>query len=506
MSDFQFPYVDALYRQEPIPKLAGNPYVEALPALQEEGTLAARLSYLPDFDPAERNLPGPERIQRLDALQSVMLALPRVVDLAQSMLKMIRTSYGGRKPFTTEDKAQMQMLYHLQQTGDFRSVRQTDLAAQHSMSLIGASGSGKSFSLRHIAGMFPPAIYHEQWGKWQLPLLFAEMSYDGESVHSLASGISQDLDRLLPDGDYTAKCMGGNAERRLAKAFKFAHEHGVGMIVVDESQNQRSIGNEPDSPGRKKPARVALKNETPLMKLLITASNISKIPLLFAGTLEMQDLVAFRFSKARRNSGRGSGVWGPLKRSRNLKKPGEYEMLLLCLWRYQWIREPVELNDSWADIFFHYTQGIPDMMVKLFESVQEWAIADGTETLTGELVAEVFASEYAAASFGITALREQDPTLLEAVTDLYQPSRPQRLKEAAAQLPPPRQRHIAPRAPAAAFEPKAPPKERLTHTPAKLQAVQLDLPPGTDMRKLLKGNVPVGRAAAVDLNAPGSAA
>lgn len=496
MSDFQFPYVDALYREESIPKLAGNPFVEALPALQEEGLLATRLSYLPDFDSAERHLPGPERIQRLDALQDVMFALPRVVDLAQSMLKMIRTGYSGRKPFTKEDNARLRAFYELQQTGNFHSVRQTTLAPQHSMSLIGASGSGKSFSLRHIAGMLPPAIYHERLGIWQLPLLFAEMSYDGESVHSLASAIAQDLDRHLPDGDYIAKCEVGNAERRLARAFQYAHAHGVGMIVVDESQNQRSIGNEPETSGRKKSARVALKNETPLMKLLISASNIAKIPLLFAGTLEMQDLVAFRFSKARRNSGRGSAVWGPLTRSRQLDKPGEFEMLLLCLWRYQWIRKPVELNSFWADTFFHYTQGVPDIMVKLFESVQEWAIADGTETLTPELFAKVFDREFAAASFGITALREQDPNLLEAVTDLHHPSVQKKYHDAATQLPPPRQKYITPRAPAPAFEPKPPRPERLTHTPAKLQPVQLDLPPGTDMRTLLKGNAPSSGPAA----------
>lgn len=505
MNNFDFPFVDAHYRNEAIPRLAGNPYVEALPALQEEGTLAARLTHLPDFDSAERNLPGPERIQRLDALQSVMLALPRVVRLAQSMLKMVRTGYSTRKPFSKEDNQRMRELYALQQTGSFQSLRQTALATQHSMSLIGASGSGKSFALRHIAGMLPPVIWHEQIGKWQLPMLFVEMSYDGESVHTLASGIFQELDRLLPDAGYSAMYMerrGMNAEQRLAKAFRVAHEHGVGMVVVDESQNQRSLGNEVISGHRKKVTTSAPKQETPLTKLLVTASNVSHIPLLLAGTLEMHDLASSRFTRARRHAGHGSAVWHPLERSGDIKKPGEFEMLLICLWRYQWVRNPVVLTDAWAGFFYHYTQGIPDMMVKLYESLQERAIATRQETLTPELLAEVFDSEFMTASFGITALRERDPTLLEAVTDLYQPSRRQKFKDAAAELPAPRQKRIVKRAPAQPYVLKPPPKPRPEPTQASLSPVQLDLPSNIDMRKLLQTGPSLTKSTEVDLNGP----
>ena len=66
---------------------------------------------------------------------------------------------------------------------------------------------------------------------------------------------------------------------------------------------------------------------------------------------------------------------------------------------------------------------IPDIMVKLFESVQEAAIASKLETLTPELVAAVFRKEFVTTAFGIKALRDGDKVLLEAVTDLYQPDR-----------------------------------------------------------------------------------
>lgn len=421
-----FNFVDAVYRDEPNPLYKGNPFIEALPALPDDKSLAKALTHLPKFDPEERQMSASYRIGRLGLLRKVMIALPRTVRLARAMIKMLHEGYGPRRPFSSSDNETVQSLYEMQQSGNFVSARQTDLAAQHSMSLIGASGCGKTFGLRHIAGLFPSVIHHPTLGKWQLPFVFIEMSYDGESVHTLASSLFEEFDRLLPDGKYTELFMrrknSMNAEQRLAKALAVAHELGVGQIIVDESQNQRSIGNAPVQRQRKKAASNAPKVETPLTKLLITASNTSHIPMLFSGTLEMQSLMAHRFTRSRRLSGRGSAVWHPLGRHPEQGQSySEFEILLRTLMRYQWVQNPIQFDAQWADVFFEHTQGIPDIMVKLFEAVQEAAIASGLETLTPELVANVFTKEFVPSAFGIRALRDRDEVMLDIVTDLYQP-------------------------------------------------------------------------------------
>lgn len=434
--NFDFPHVvvsESDYRKESVAAYRGNPFIEALPALPSDEQLEAALTYLPSFDPRSRSLPAEVRIQSLDILQKLFVPLKRHVRLARAMLKMVRTGYGPRTPYSKSDNENMQRLYKLQMTGSFVSVRQTALAAQHSMALLGSSGSGKSFSLRHIAGLFVPALYHERFGKWQLPFLFVEMSYDGESVHSLASGVFAELDRLLPGENYTHIYMEKkrfNAQQRLAKALAIAYAHAVGMIIVDEQQNQRSIGNDEENRRVKRPdaATNLPRNETPLAKLLITASNTSHVPLLMAGTLEMKNVVGARFTRGRRMSGRGSAVWHPLDPSFDLAddKLGEFELLLLALWQYQWVKKPVELDDNWLLLFWDLTQGIPDIMVKLFHSSQEAAIAFGTERLTPALVREVFAREFATASFGITALAKDDSVALAAVPDLHNKDLPRK--------------------------------------------------------------------------------
>lgn len=419
-------FVDAIYRAETNPEYAGNPYIEALPGLPEDRDLVKALTKLPPFSPTERELDKSYRIQRLGTLRSIFIALPRVTRLARAMLRMLAEGYAPRSPYSRQDGDTIRSLYQLQQSGQFASAGDTSLAAQHSMALMGASGSGKSFSLRHITGLLPSVIYHSKHGKWQVPFLFIEMSYNGESIHTLASSIFAELDRLLPDGRLTETFMvrkGFNAEQRLAKAFAVAHELGVGQIIVDESQNQRSIGNEATTTKRTRTSAStnAAKVETPLTKLLITASNTSHIPMLFAGTLELQSVMSSRFTRARRMAGRGSAVWKPLERHPDEGAArSDFEVILMVLFRYQWIKNPIAFNTEWADIFFNYSQGVTDILVKLFEAVQEAAISSGLETITPELVERVYKTEFVMSSFGLQALRTGDQVLLDAVTDLFQ--------------------------------------------------------------------------------------
>lgn len=441
MNMHEFPYVVAKYRNESIGRYAGNQYIEALPDLPSDLELAMALKYLPAFDPAERQLPAPVRIQMLDLLERLVVPLPRLVRLARAALKMLRTGYGPRRPFSKSDQAIRDALYEQQQSGSFVSASRSALAAQHSMALIGASGCGKSYGLRTVAALLPEVIHHPDLGLWQIPSIFVEMPYDGESLHTLASEIFQELDRILPDANYHQLYMDGkglNAQQRLAIALKRAYEHGVGMIFVDEVQNQRGHDDATMRKKRKNSATGGPKLEIPLTKLLVSASNTAHMPICFSGTLEMTAMLGPRFSKSRRHAGRGSSLWLPLDSSGNLQQPDEFELMLRAIWRYQWVQTPVELTDAWVTLFYELTQGIPDIIIKLFESSQESAIANKSETLTEVLVRAVFKAEFFATEFGIVSLRDKKKGLQDLVPDLYLPDPTEAADQAQEQFPPPR--------------------------------------------------------------------
>lgn len=421
-----FDYVLASYRQETDPDYAGNIYVEALPGLLSRRELTHALALVPQATEAEQNGSVEFRLSRVGSLSRLCIPLTRVIDLASAMHRLLFEGYRNRRPFTSADQRNHQRLYEAQQVGNVQKAGRHHPANQLSMALFGNPGSGKSFIMRQIANLFPPVIFHEQSGKWQVPFLFIEMPYDGKSSYTLASQIFISLERLMPGSDYVKHYTENvklNAERLLMKALNVAYELGVGMIVVDEAQNSRATGNQLSAVPGTSPARKQA-SETSLMKLLITASNIGHMPLMFTGTMELMPTLTTRASPARRMVGRGSASWHPLSRKATEgSQISEFDAFMTVMFRCQWLKEPARYSNDWSDVFFAYTQGIPDYMVKLFESAQVLAIRTGAASLTIEHVMAANDAEFKAGEATITAVQNPDDTALLLMTDMfgYQP-------------------------------------------------------------------------------------
>jgi energy-coupling factor transporter ATP-binding protein EcfA2 len=421
----RIPHVKAKYRGTKILRHRGNAYIQALPGLPSDVELTRALARLPQFKAADRDLPAPERLLLLNQLNDLFVPTARHTRLMRSMLKLMILGYEKRNPETASHRTNVQSAYEAMQDGAFAALSSAPLKAQLSMGLAGASGCGKTYTMRHVMDLLPSAIYHPQTNKWQLPFLFIEMPYDGESVHTLASSIFEELDRLLPNENYGETYLVRsklNAATRLSLALKVAAEHGVGMIIVDEQQNQRHIGNSSKRPNRNKNAAAnAPRYETPLIKLLITASNNFHIPLCMTGTLESQEIVGARFTRSRRMTGNGSALWLPLQPTFDMRDGhmGEFEQTMAVLWKYQWVTKPSAITPKMHELFWRLTQGLPDMMVKLFSATQEAAIVSGKEQLTLDLFQATYDSQFWAAHLGLEALRTGDKTLTQAVPDLH---------------------------------------------------------------------------------------
>jgi hypothetical protein len=426
-------FVEAIYVDHPNPEYHGNPLISALPHFLDNDSLVDALESLPRFDEEQRQHPAEIRYTYIGRLSRCVIALPRTTALARALLDLMLEGYVGREPFLPEHRLKQQRLYEAKKRGlkldelpDANSavaLRSRDAGAELSTAFIGASGSGKTTTMKQIASLFPAAIVHDDM--WQVPVLIFELPPDGKTVHGLATAIIDALDRRLPFAGYAATYLRNvnrkNAYERIYDAASLIQAHGVGLLIADESQKQKPTEEQLKRKQRPTEARhqqLSPDHETPLIQLLIAASNKLGVPLVLVGTNELHDVLHGRFSKQRRAVGHSMEYWTFLERSGDVRRPNEFEALLRKLWKFQWVQKPVKFSNTRADLFFELTQGNPDIMVKLFASAQRKAIRDGVEELTDEVIREAFRLEFRAVHEALQAHEEQDPEKLLNYLDI----------------------------------------------------------------------------------------
>lgn len=393
----------ANYIAQRIPQYRGNPLIEALPPSLDGEALLEALFTMPEFSPEQQSWPLHERMQMLAQLASFMVPLPRHLHLAHSLDALMRQGYIGRIPRSAASHRIFGKLYEQYRQRTTFSTN-SGVVAQLSSSLIGLSGMGKTTTIKRLMSRIPEVIHHPDYGIYQIPYLHIETPYDGASVKGLAHSIFRKVDNLLPEAGYTEQHgdkKGVGAETLMNHAARILHMHCVGLLVMDEIQN---LENSP-------------KNRQALMTLLVSASNELGVPILFIGTNKARRILSLDFRQARRSIGQGLTYWDRLRKG-DQANMDEWEDFIGILWRFQWVRHPVAQSAFLTDLLYQHSQGIVDIAIKLFAASQVRAMLDGSETLTGQLIADVAQRELAMVAPMIDALRRDDVDALQACDDI----------------------------------------------------------------------------------------
>ncbi|WP_298376901.1 TniB family NTP-binding protein [Azospirillum sp.] len=183
-----------------------------------------------------------------------------------------------------------------------------------------------------------------------------------------------------------------------------ADRFALGLLVVDEIQHLTRLRGE---------------NRNHLLDFLVALVNTIGIPVMIIGTPAALPVLQGAFRQARRASGLGSPYW-----SRHPNDP-TWNCFVERMWRFQWTRTPTPLTDDLRAVLYEESQGIIDIVVKLYMMTQLHVILLGAmagreteERLTPALFRHVAKKSFSLVKPMIDALKSGDVLKLAEYDDL----------------------------------------------------------------------------------------
>ncbi|EFZ2923069.1 ATP-binding protein, partial [Shigella flexneri] len=170
--------IQAVYRDTGVEAYRDNPFIEALPPLQESVNSAASLKsslQLTSSDLQKSRVIRAHTICRIP--DDYFQPLGTHLLLSERISVMIRGGYVGRNPKTGDLQKHLQNGYERVQTGELETFRFEEArSTAQSLLLIGCSGSGKTTSLHRILATYPQVIYHRELNVEQVVYLKIDCS------------------------------------------------------------------------------------------------------------------------------------------------------------------------------------------------------------------------------------------------------------------------------------------------------------------------------------------
>lgn len=396
----------AQYKDPGLPEYAENPLIAALPEIMSNIEVAEKLKKIPAFKQEETFLPGHIRVHAINRLTRNFF-VPQTLHLVleQKFSLLIRKSYLGRNPQKANFKRKLNNVRNIVQNQDLTAYINDDFgSAASSMAIMGISGAGKSTTTNIILNNYPRVIYHPEHNLLQVPWIKVDCPYDG-SLAEFCESFFISLDKRL-NTNYRQKYTSGRPRigKLVADVADLCLIHAIGLIVVDEFQHM----NLAKSGGEKK-----------MINFLVTLVNVVEVSVVLIGTPKALRLFSSEFRQARRAAGEGSLLWD------RLPFDGSWDDFVAELWKYQWLKSPMPLDESMLLKLYELSQGVPDIVVKLFCIAQARAIllaGDASEEfLSIALLEDVFEEEFSVVKPMLEALKINDKRILEKCDDLVIP-------------------------------------------------------------------------------------
>lgn len=380
--------IKAEYKKQLIEEF-DNPYIKVLPDIISKEEIVKELAYRPKIRNEELLLPKELKLNILPRIYKVYIPLPIHIEVWNMINNLIRQGYIARNPFNSKFKRHTNKMgnmiinktYNLDADENFRTTAQCGL-------IIGISGSGKSTTVQRVISKIPQIIVHNEYeginfNQIQVTWLKLEASATG-SIKSLILNFFLQLDSLLGTNNmqrYVSKRL--SVDMMIPLMGQLANSVGLGVMIVDELQHLD-------------------KQEKNVMNFFVTLMNSFGVSLLLIGTPACYSMLQQEMRIARRVSGSGAVIFNPMKNNR------EFEILVKGIWKYQWLEKPTALSREIINTIFERTQGVCDLVLKLFITAQRKAIEKGLKEITVDLINKTWAKEFVLLQPMLEAIRSNN--------------------------------------------------------------------------------------------------
>jgi hypothetical protein len=401
--------VQAVYQDTGVPAYRGNPFIEALPPPQETANQTKSLKAGATYSITDLLQPKVVRSHSIARIgDEFFQPLNSHKLLTEKASLMIRGGYVGRNPRTGDLQKHLQNGYERIQKGELTAFRfESVKSTAQSMLLIGCSGHGKTTSLIRILSAFPQVIYHPDLNIEQVVYLKIDCSHNG-SLKEICLNFFRALDQVL-DTSYEKRygLKRYNIQALLTTMSQLANAHALGLLVIDEIQHL---------------SRSKSGGSQEMLNFFVTMVNTIGVPIMLIGTPKAREIFEADLRSARRGAGFGAIFWEPLPEFIDDQLNPEWVAFTNNLWKQQLLNQRDEfLSDEIRHVWYDLSQGILDIVVKLFVLAQLRALAVGKERITSKLLRQIYDEELKPVHPMLDALRSGSIEKIARYSDLIVP-------------------------------------------------------------------------------------
>lgn len=390
----------AAYKDTGIADYKGFPMIEALPEILDVMEAAKKIKVLKKFNPEELQLSASKRKHCVERLSTFVIPLNKHLEVEQKLSIFIRQGYLSRNITNADHVRRMRnamLSFEKPEIAELeRKTYNVPLPTSSGLGIIGISGAGKSTGISRILDIYPQIIIHEQYVERQLVWMKIDCPVTG-TIKQLCLNFIQEIGDLMGGLDYN-NYSDYKTDELIRVMSSLALDHHLGVLVIDEIQYLHEV----------KSGGAAI-----MLNFFNTLINTIGVPIVLIGTPKARHLFTKEFRNIKRITAQGSVDWDRLK-----KEDKDWKTLLKYIWDHQWTLEKAELTPEIENVLYFESQGIPDLVIKIFKESQKRVIG-GDELITPSVIHSVAQDQFQLLQPPLNALRSGKKNEMLKYLDIF---------------------------------------------------------------------------------------